>query len=68
MWRTLHHDAAWEQGDYILAALFDRMGTKDSKPYPRPSDLRQQSAHDDRARMMAERFAAKQKRRAQLRT
>lgn len=62
VWLAINADAMWTQNDYITAALFDRMGSKDSKPYPRPSDLRKQTAHDDRARVMAERFEAKQRR------
>ena len=67
VWRVTHHDAEWTQGEYITAALFDRMGTKDSKPYPRPEDMRKRKSHDERAQVMAARFEAKQKRRAALR-
>lgn len=61
-------DAAWTQNDYILAALFNRMGNEKSKPYPTPADWRQKTAHDERARIMAERFKAKQKARRRPRT
>lgn len=64
VWADMHHDAEWTQEAYILAALFDRMGSKDSKPYPRPSDRRAKQRHDDRAFLMAARFAEKQKNRA----
>ena len=54
-------DAAWTQNDYILAALFNRMGNEKSKPYPTPADWRQKTAHDDRAFKQAERFEMKQR-------
>lgn len=62
-WRAIHADASWTQGDYLLAAIFDRLGTKDSKPYPRPADSKKKAAGDARARMMAERFKRRQERR-----
>lgn len=67
VWRVSHHDAEWPDDHYILAALFDRMGNRDSKPYPRPEDRRKQKSHDERAQIMAARFEAKQRRRAELR-
>lgn len=63
MWRSSHHDAEWDQEEYLLAAIFDRLGNKDSKPYPRPEDMRAKKRHDARALLMAARFAEKQKRR-----
>ena len=58
-WRAIHAPAEWDQGDYIAAAIFDRLGAKDSKPYPRPADMREKAAGDARAQLMAEKFRRK---------
>lgn len=64
VWRELHANAEWDQGDYILAAIFDRLGSKESEPYPRPADVLKKQQHEERALVMARAFQQREKRRA----
>ncbi len=55
VWRAQLHDAAWDEADYLLAAIADRLAVPDVKPVPRPADMRAEKEREERERARYER-------------